>query len=194
MKKTSIKHVSFVALLAAGMIACNNDPQPGEILNDSLTAVTTPQTTVPTEYPAAQSDDAKLVSDLVESMNGDIAIMKQGQAKATDKRVKDLVKKLESEHAKLSDELKTLAAKKSWTVPSSASSEDVKKESDLAKEDADDYQKELLSTLENKNETNIRKLENSKTTDPDLQAVAMKALPKLNALLANIESVQQAVN
>lgn len=89
--------------------------------------------------------------------------------------------------------MKDLATKKGWSVPASASSGDTKMREDMADDDADDYQKQWLKELKDKHETNIKKLENSKSTDPDVQALAAKGLPKLRELLSNIESVQKSI-
>jgi putative membrane protein len=146
-----------------------------------------------TETTTTQSDDNELVSELIESMYGGIALMKQGQTKATDSSVKELAKKLETEHTKLTDDLKSLAAKKGGTVATAESSSDMKKREDMADDQVADYQKEWLEALKDRHETNIGKLEGHSTTDADLQAASTKGLPKLKELLANIESIQDRV-
>lgn len=191
MKKNSIKIFGLALLVATGITACNNASTTTEN-KDTLTKTTEPIATESTmnENKTEQSDDGKLVTELIESMNGGIALMKQGQTKATAKPVKDLAKKLETEHTKLTNDLKALATKKGYTIPASASAEDTKMQEDMADDDVADYQKEWLSALKNKHETNIKKIEDSKTTDPDLKALADKGLPKLRELLNNIKTVQ----
>lgn len=191
MKYTCIKNVGLALLVTAGMIGCNDAATTAE-KKDSMGTTTDPMTTEPAanENKTEQSDDGKLVTELIESMNGGIALMQQGQTKATAQPVKDLAKKLETEHTKLTDDLKALAIKKGYTVPTSASADDTKMKDDMADDDVADYQKEWLSALKDKHETNIRKIEDSKTTDPDLQALAAKGLPKLRELLNNIKTVQ----
>ncbi len=118
--------------------------------------------------------------------------MKQAQQKATTPDVKSLAKKLETEHKKLTDELIALAGKKGWTVPSGPSDEDSKTIQDMtAEQNAADYEKKWLSTLKDKHETNIKKLEDAKSADADLKAAGEKAVPKLHELLSSIEVVQK---
>lgn len=194
MKAKNIKNFGIALLVTAGMSACNDsanktaENMDGDTSN-SMSGTSGQMTTENT----AQSDDAKLVSELVESMHGGIALMQQGQQTATSPAVKNLAKKLETEHTGLTNELKELAAKKGWSVPASASSDDMKKMEDMADDNVNDYQKEWLEKLKDRHETNIKKLENSKTTDPDLQAASAKGLPKLRELLGNIKSVQMSM-
>lgn len=191
--KRSLKNASLLLACSAFLTACGDSAE-----KNSADGVTTQAEAKDAneEMPAAsseQTDDANLVSELVQSMYGGIALMKQGQQKATAQPVKDLAKKLETEHTKLTDELKALGAKKGWTLPSAESDADMKKREDMADDEVDAYQKEWLSLLKDRHETNIGKLERHKTTDPDLQAASAKGLPKLKELLADIERVQQSM-
>ncbi len=176
-----MKNLSVALVLVIGLWSCSNN---------SKTTTETTDSTVNTETTTAQSDDNELVSELIESMYGGIALMKQGQTKATDQSVKELAKKLETEHTKLTEDLKSLAAKKGWTVATGESSSDMNAREDMADDQVADYQKEWLEALRDRHETNISKLENHSTTDADLRAASTKGLPKLKELLANIESVQ----
>ena len=140
-----------------------------------------------------QGDDPKLVYELVESMYAGIAVMKQGEEKAASPAVKALAKKLAAEHTKLTEELKTLATKKNWTLPAGESAEDKDKREDLAKKTGTDYDKAWLEALADRHETNIGKLKDAKPTDPDLKMAGEKGLPKIEELLADIEAVQKQV-
>lgn len=200
MKSMHVKNLGLAVIIAASVSACN-DSATNTSGKDSLSASSTDNATPTTTTPAdntttntePQSDDAKLVSELVESMYSGIAVMQQGQTKATSPSVKALAKKLETEHTKLTEDLKALAAKKGWTMPTCENADDAKKREDLAKETGAEYDKDWLEALKDRHETNIKKLEDSKTTDPDLKAAAAKGLPKLHELLGNIEVVQKGL-
>lgn len=179
-----MKKFSAALVLVIGFWSCNNNAK---------TTTETTDSTETTETTTAQSDDNELVSELIESMYGGIALMKQGQTKATNPSVKALAKKLETDHTKLTEDLKSLAAKKGWTVAAAESSSDMKKREDMADDNVAEYHKEWLEALKDRHETNINKLENHSTTDADLQAASAKGLPKLKELLANIESVQASM-
>lgn len=141
----------------------------------------------------SQGDDPKLVYELVESMYGGIAVMKDGETKATSPEVKALAKKLTAEHTKLTEELQALATKKGWALPVGESIDDKEKRNDLNKKTGLDYDKEWLNALEDRHKTNIGKLENAKPADADLKMAGEKGLPKIEALLANIEAVQSSI-
>lgn len=141
----------------------------------------------------AQGDDPKLVYELVESMYGGIAVMKQGEEKATTPSVKALAAKLATEHTKLTEDLKALATKKNWALPVGESIDDKGKREELAKKTGTDYEKAWLEALADRHKTNIGKLESAKPNDPDLKLAGEKGLPKIKALLAEIEAAQTQV-
>ena len=141
----------------------------------------------------SQGDDPKLVYELVESMYGGIAVMKDGETKATSPAVKALAKKLTAEHTKLTEELQALATKKGWPLPVGESTDDKEKRNDLNKKTGLDYDKEWLNALEDRHKTNIGKLEDAKPADADLIMAGEKGLPKIKALLADIEAVKSSL-
>lgn len=94
--KRSIKNFGLAVSVVAAMSACNDSANTTAENTDNSMSDTANMTTgdMANESTSAQSDDARLTSELVESMNGGIALMQQGQQKATAKPVKDLAKKL----------------------------------------------------------------------------------------------------
>jgi len=184
-----------LALLAVvGLSSCSNSEKTGSEI-DSLSADSAMEVTQDSvaDTAKAQGDDPKLVYELVESMYGGIAVMKQGEEKATTPAVKALATKLATEHTKLTEELKTLATKKNWTLPVGESIDDKGKREELAKKTGTDYDKAWLEALADRHKTNINKLENAKPTDPDLKTAGEMGLPKIKALLADIEAAQTQV-
>ena len=81
-----------------------------------------------------RSSDAKLVYDLVQSMYAGIAVMKQGEEKASAPQVKELAAKPDKEHSKITEDMKALAMKKGWRLPPGKPAADIQK-------------REVLSTL-----------------------------------------------
>lgn len=141
----------------------------------------------------SQGDDPELVYELVESMYGGIAVMKDGETKATSPEVKALAKKLTVEHTKLTEELQMLATKKGWALPVGESTDDKEKRNDLNKKTGIDFDKEWLNALEDRHKTNIGKLEDAKPADADLKMAGEKGLPKIEALLAEIKAVKSSL-
>ncbi|TLV02236.1 DUF4142 domain-containing protein [Dyadobacter luticola] len=192
MKK--INHIGLAIFAVFGLSYCSSsDKSAGE--QDSLSADSSMEATqeMAEDSAKAQGDDPKLVYDLVESMYAGIAVMKQGEEKATSPAVKALAIKLVKEHTKLTDQLKALATKKGWTLPEGESKDDKEKREDLAKKSGKDYEKAWLEALADRHETNAKKLENAKPEDPDLKMAGEKGLPKIKELLGNIEAVQKEI-
>ncbi|MEJ7912775.1 MAG: DUF4142 domain-containing protein, partial [Chitinophagaceae bacterium] len=186
----------IVASIVFAGISCNDGRETSggndrTTIRDSMDSNNTDTTTAANT--GAQNGDSKLVSELIESMYGGIALMQQGQEKAITPAVKSLAKKLETAHTALTNDLKDLVAKKGWTLPSGESADDIKTRTDMADDEAAEYEKEWLKALEDRHETNIKKLENANTQDADLQALSAKGLPKLKELLSSIEAVQKGL-
>ena len=137
-----------------------------------------------------ESEDSKLVTELIQSMYGGIALMMQAQDKATRRPILELAKTLETEHKKLNDELKKLAKKKGWKIPATATDEDKQKETDLYQEDVVNYQKDWLVALKEKHEANIQKLEKAKPTDRDVKAISLRYV----VLKSHVNVLQRSPN
>jgi|GEM_PF-1980067 len=200
MKKIHVKTLTIAAIFGIGMAACNEtatssnrDSSNVDSMRPSGQMSSDPSTGGLMDTLDAKGADAKLVYDLVESMYAGIALMKQGETKATDPGVKALAKKLDTEHSALTKDLKDLATKKGWTLPSGETESDIKKREDMGKEEVAAYQKDWLESLKDRHETNIKKLENAKPADADLKAAGEKGLPKLKELLAAIKAQQDKI-
>jgi putative membrane protein len=190
----NIFNLGLTLVTVISLSSCSNSEKTGSE-KDSLSADSAMEVTQDSVADSAsmQGDDPKLVYELVESMYGGIAVMKQGEEKATTPSVKALATKLATEHTKLTEELKALATKKNWTLPVGESTDDKSKREDLAKKTGTDYDKAWLEALADRHKTNIGKLEDAKPTDPDLKAAGQMGLPKIKALLADIEAAQTQV-
>ena len=199
MKKTNLMTLATALFFALSLIACTNgnynssspDSTGGDSMKKSGQMSSDPSTGGLGDTAVAGGADAKLVYELVESMNGGIALMEQAETKATTPGVKALAKKLDTEHSALTNDLKELATKKGWALPAGESEKDMKKRDDLGKEEVAEYEKDWLEALKDRHETNIKKLEDAKPTDADLKAAGEKGLPKLKALLADIKAQQE---
>ena len=192
MKKVKIFGLALMA--AFGLTYCNSANKTSEEKDSLKTADVMEETQDMVKDSAdAQGDEPKLVYDLVESMYGGIAVMKQGETNGASPAVKKLAAKLDKEHTKLTDDLKALATKKGWALPTGESMDDKEKRDDLAKKTGNDYDKAWLEALADRHETNIKKLEDAKPNDPDLKMAGQKGLPKIKELLSEIESVQKQV-
>ncbi len=156
--------------------------------SDSGANMTTTKDT--TNADSKASPDASLVYQLVESMYGGIAVMKDGATKATNPSVKSLAQKLEITHTKLTNELKALAAKKNWKLPAGESAADMSTRADMAKMAPAEYEKAWLVALADRHQTNVAKIEAAHPVDADLKAARTKGLPVLKGLLTDIRKVE----
>ncbi|NIJ52830.1 DUF4142 domain-containing protein [Dyadobacter arcticus] len=192
MKK--ITHFAFAAFTVFSLSYCSSSTETAGD-KDTLGTESSMEATqeMAEDTAEAKGDDPKLVYDLVESMYGGIAVMKQGEEKATSPAVKALAIKLVKEHTKLTDDLKALATKKNWTLPRGESTDDKEKRDDLAEKTGNDYEKAWLEALADRHETNAKKLEDAKPEDADLKMAGEKGLPKIKELLGNIEAVQKEI-
>ncbi len=142
---------------------------------------------------ATQSADQKLISELIESMYGGIALMAQAQHKSMARDAIDLAEKLQKSHTKLTEELKMYESDQGWLIPAGETNEDVENRQNMAKKNGEEYQQEWLSFLRERHETNIKKLENAEPSDPKLKKMGEKGLSSLKDLLSDIIKVQKSV-
>jgi putative membrane protein len=195
MKKKIFLPFATGVLLTVISVSCNNSSENAKDTTTDSSVNTTSATTstAPVSAPTdsmSQNPDAKLVYELTESMYAGIALMKDGEQKATNPAVKALAAKLVTEHSKLTKDLEALSAKKGWPLPSGEPSADMQKREAMNKEEVAQFQKDWLTSLRDRHETNIGKLENAKPSDPDVKAAGEKGLPKIKELLGDIKTVQ----
>ncbi|WP_221393743.1 DUF4142 domain-containing protein [Dyadobacter sp. NIV53] len=190
----NVKNLGLALFVICSLTYCTSKKDTaGE--QDSTSAVEATEDTqeMAEDSAKAEGDDPKLVYDLVESMYGGIAVMKQGEEMASSPAIKALAKKLDMAHTKLTEEMKALAMKKNWTLPTGESVDDKEKRDDLAKKTGSDYDKAWLDALEDRHETNIGKLEKAKPEDADLKMAGEKGLPKIKELLSEIEATEKTI-
>lgn len=187
MKKTIIPFVAG-ALVIAISASCTGSTENAQETTADSSGITSMASDSVTSM--SQDPDAKLVYELIESMYAGIALMKDGEKKATNSSVKTLAAKLVTEHSKLTKDLEALSAKKNWPLPSGEPSADRQKREEMGKEEVSKFQKDWLAALRDRHETNIAKLENASPSDPDVKAAGEKGLPKIKMLLSNIKMVQ----
>ena len=142
-----------------------------------------------TMYSPDEAGDKQLVFDLITSMYGGIAMMMRAQQRKLDPDVIDLADNLESEHTKLTEQLKLYASEKGWLIPAGEVDADVANREEMAKLDNVTYQQRWLSLLEQRHQLNITRLEQATPSDSKLQSMGEKGLSKLKDLLSDIMDV-----
>ena len=146
-----------------------------------------------TMYPPDEAGDKQLVFDLITSMYGGIAMMMRAQQRKLDPDVLDLADKLESEHTKLTEQMKLYASEKGWLIPAGEIDADVANREEMTKLDNATYQQRWLTLLQERHQLNITRLENANPSDSKLQSMGEKGLSKLKDLLGDIMDTEGKV-
>jgi putative membrane protein len=136
--------------------------------------------------------DADFVAEAVASNLAEIQMAKLASQRSSNAEVKQLAKMLETDHAKVLSELKALAQKKAITVPVEPKDEQKRKLENLREEEADDFDKKWLETMEDAHEKSINKFERRADNgeDADIKAFASKTLPHLKMHKEKIDQCQ----
>jgi|GEM_PF-313124 len=133
-----------------------------------------------------------------DAAEGGMAEVKMGQLaekNAKDPEVKKFGQMMVTDHTKANDELKALAAKKNYQLPSDIGSNQSTYDK-LSKLTGADFDKEYVEDMVSDHETDVkdfqREAENG--TDPDVKAFAAKTLPTLQKHLDAIKAIQAKMN
>jgi putative membrane protein len=122
----------------------------------------------------------------------EIELSKLALNKATNKEVRDFAQKMVTDHTKASGELKTLAAKKKFTLPAVLTPEQVSMATDMAKVPSEEFDEEYVNAMVKDHEKDVSLFEaqSKNGTDADAKAFAAKTLPTLQMHLTMIKALQ----
>ncbi|HYD92094.1 MAG TPA: DUF4142 domain-containing protein [Flavobacterium sp.] len=139
--------------------------------------------------------DADFVAEAVASNLAEIQMAKLASQRSSNPEVKKLAKTLENDHTKVLAELKALAQQKAITIPVEPKDEAKRKMENLREEEADDFDKKWLETMEDAHEKSINKFERRADNgeDADIKAFASKTLPHLKMHKEKIDQCQDKV-
>jgi putative membrane protein len=129
--------------------------------------------------------DAEFVTDVQDINLTEMNLGQLAAEKASMAETKDLGKMMETSHKKAFDELASLAAKKSITIPSAMSESSKKDYDNLSQKTGVDFDKDFCDKMVNGHKDAIDKFEKASKnlSDPDLQAWASNMLPALRTHL-----------
>ncbi len=141
----------------------------------------------------AQEKDAQFLVNAAEINLMEIDLGNLAQQKATMQETKDLGKMMVDEHTKTMNELKELAARKTITIPTSATEEGQEKMKKLADKSGHDFDKDYCDAMVDGHKDAIDKFEKSSNdaTDPDIKAWAAATLPALRNHLDHAKTCQE---
>ena len=185
MKRISIFLIA--ALLIVGQ-SCNNDDSKKDSVekandaNDIKDTTSMSSAKKDTMGTMAVNDD---VADFaVKAANGgmmEVDLGKLAEQKGVSKGVKDFGTMMVKEHSKLNDELKSLAASKNITLPTTVGSDMQKQIDDLRKDSARQFDKNYIDKMVSAHKDNIDLFEKAAKNSKDsaFKNFAVKALPTL---------------
>jgi len=122
----------------------------------------------------------------------EVELGKLAASKATNPEVKQFAQMMVTDHTKANTELKTLAAKKSVTLPTEVSSSHKSLMEDLNKKTGADFDKAYVDAMVDDHEEDVEffKDKSEDSSDADVKAFAAKTLPTLQKHLETIKGIQ----
>jgi putative membrane protein len=204
----------FLALLIASGImiirACNDAGQPTSGSGDSTAAGNTgagikSEDTSSAANSAGNSNSstassAPLSKDdstfIVKAADGGMAEVELGQVaqqNAANDRVKSFGNMMVNDHSGANNELKQIASRKNFNLPSTMSDKHMEHKNDLSKKKGKDFDKAYIKMMVNDHEEDIKEFEKASTNaqDPDIKAFATKTLPTLRMHLDSAKAIRK---
>jgi putative membrane protein len=177
----------FIALsVSAVFLSCNNNDSPRE--DDKKNA----EKMNDAKFNKEGEKDANFVTDVQDINLTEMNLGQLAASKGMMAETKELGKMMETSHKKAYDDLASLAAKKSITVPSAMSEKSKKDYENLSGKTGVDFDKDFCDMMVKGHKDAIDKFEDAAKdlTDPDLQAWAANTLPELRTHLDHAMNVQ----
>jgi len=182
-KRKNLSKVIIDGMLIAGIIvgvySCGNSSKPEDTKD------------IAEEHNEAKFDDKKTENDaqfLVNAAEISLMEIQLGQLASTNgmmDEVKAMGKMMENDHTKSLNELKSLAAKKSITIPATLTDDGQSSYKKISDKSGKDFDKEYCDMMVNGHKDAIDKFEKASNdaTDPDIRQWASSTLPALRAHL-----------
>ena len=204
----------FAVLLAAITLgACNNVDESRQSTSnsgprkDSLPSPDPPRNGVdangnatvngnagPTNSAASQNDALRNNFWTTAAQGGvaEVELGKIAQTKAANQEVKNFARMMVEEHTKANNELKSLAAKRSITLPATMNSGNQATLTELQNLVGEEFDREYVAAMVDNHEADVQLFESQAAddSDPDAKAFAAKTLPTLKKHLEMIKAIQ----
>ncbi|WP_295118053.1 DUF4142 domain-containing protein [uncultured Chitinophaga sp.] len=205
MKTLKLKTLTGMALIGSFVMinACNS----GTTNNNSDSANTEIPDSAITKDEAIDMNKDKFASDsleddskrVVKAYNDglyEVKVSEAAKAKGTDPEVKKIAAMMVTAHTKLNGQLKTLAGKKSFTLPESIEQGDQNDIDKLAEKSGLDFDKAYVDDLVDEHEDAIKNFEKwaDKAEDPDVKKAFVDALPELRTHLDHAKALKDKLD
>jgi putative membrane protein len=138
------------------------------------------------------TSDTSFVNEAAIGGMAEVELGKLAASKSTNADVKKFGQMMVTDHTAANNELKALAAKKNWTLPTDIDSSHKSTMDDLKGRTGADFDKEYVEEMVDDHEKDVSAFEDKakNATDPDLKAFAEKTLPVLRKHLDAIKAIQ----
>jgi len=122
----------------------------------------------------------------------EVELGKIAQTKAANTEVKNFARMMVEEHTKANNELKSLAAKRSITLPTTMNSGNQSTLTELQNLVGAEFDREYVTAMVDNHEADVQLFESQAAddSDPDAKAFAAKTLPTLKKHLDMIKAIQ----
>ena len=136
--------------------------------------------------------ESKFLKDAAEGGMAEIQLGQIAQQNGSRPEIKDLGNQMVTDHSKANEELKSLAAKKGFTLPTDISPKHKGALDRLSKLGGENFDRAYLADMLKDHRTDIAEFESvaRSAEDPELKAFAEKTLPTLRSHLQHIETIQ----
>lgn len=144
-----------------------------------------------------EEKDADFIVNTIAANYCEVKLAQLAKNRSKDAGVKEIANMLETDHAKIINQLKAYAAENGISVPLEETEEQKKDINDLASEsDPDKFDEKWCDMLQDKHEKTIDKFEKrlNKTEDLELKNWITETLPSLKNHLAMIKKREDSIN
>ena len=137
---------------------------------------------------------SKFMVDVADVNMTEIQLGKLAQDKAASQRIKDFASMMVKDHSGATYDLKSLAAQKNVTLPTTISDDHQKKMNDLNKNTGKDFDKAYIDMMEDGHESTVKDFEkNTDNSDADVKAFVNKMLPTLRMHRDSANAIKKAL-
>ena len=187
-------YLGSIAIFYFVLLACNNTDNTTESTTSSnVTTDVTPGTATNTTGVVTDEKSSTFLMKATNSGMAEVQLAKLAQQKATIDAVKNFAAMLDKDHTAVNDQVKSMAAQRNVSLPSTPSDDKQKMYSDMEKMTGKSFDKEYISMMVKSHQDGIDLFEDTKNsaTDIDVKNFADKTLPALKMHLDSAKAIQK---
>ena len=198
--KSTVFNLFCLAGLLAGTAACNSNPdsvKDAQAVNEKKIDAGTPDSTAAGKnLQDAREYDTKFMTKAASGGMLEVQLGKAVAPNAMSPQVKMIAERMVTDHTKINDELKAMAAKMNVTLPTTLGNDAESVYKDVTGKKGIAMEKEYVDKMESDHKEDVKDFEeaSTKAASPELRAFAAKTLPTLREHLAMIEKDKPAVD